>query len=242
MRHLVLLLMSLSLGASWSVAETAAPEALPSPDTQELVRGIKEGINDSHFQPPIEVTDLLKAPSYTVNSWMVCIRSAQSDESKRITYSAFFKDKYVQSRYSVIADDCNQQQFHLFVEPTPIPPPSKVPAKKEASNDEQAISRLKANEERGGSLKLSRSAGGKIRIADAISSQLFLVGVTNRDGPFDLSCHGACRPALGGLHNLLLRPQVDERQNTRRVSAGPKPWTTVVLRPLGFTGLKHRRD
>jgi|SRR6516165_9733301 hypothetical protein len=136
MRHLALLLMSLGLAACSSVSENAAPEilpspeALPSPDAQELVRGIKEGINDSHFQPPIEVTDLLKAPSYTVNSWMVCIRSAQSDESKRITYSAFFKDKYVQSRYSVIADDCNQQQFHLFVEPTPIPPPSKVPAKK----------------------------------------------------------------------------------------------------------------
>jgi hypothetical protein len=63
-------------------------------------------------------------------------------------------------------------------------------------------------------------------MAVAISRQLFLVGVTNCDGPFDLSCHGAYRPALGGLHNLLLRPQVDERHNTRRVkakSAGPKP-------------------
>jgi hypothetical protein len=76
---------------------------------QSLVDGIKQGISDSRFQPRIEVTDLLKAPATSINFWMVCIRSAQSDETKRITYAAFFKDKYVQSRYSVYYDGCGGQ-------------------------------------------------------------------------------------------------------------------------------------
>jgi hypothetical protein len=142
MRYAVILLISLGLGACSSVSQNAAPEALSSlqalaspdpsatPDAQNLIEGIKQGIKDSHFQPPIEVTDLLKAPMNSVNFWMVCIRSAQSDETRRNTYSAFFKDKYVQSRYSVYADGCGGQQYHLFVEPTPTPPPSKKPAKK----------------------------------------------------------------------------------------------------------------
>jgi hypothetical protein len=142
MRHTAILLASLSLGACSLFSKNDATEALPSlepsavtdssvpPDAQNLVTGIKQGITDSHFKPPIEVTDLLKAPMNSANFWIVCVRSAQSDETKRITYSVFFKDKYIQSRYSVYTDGCGGQQFHPFVEPPPIPPPSSVPAKK----------------------------------------------------------------------------------------------------------------
>jgi hypothetical protein len=33
----------------------------------------------------------------------------KSEESKRLTYSAFFTDKYVSSRYSAIVDRCGEQ-------------------------------------------------------------------------------------------------------------------------------------
>ena len=65
---------------------------------------ITQAISDSHFQPPIEVTDPIRAPVNFTSPWMVCIRSAQSEETRRITYTAFFKDGYTSSRYSAIND------------------------------------------------------------------------------------------------------------------------------------------
>ena len=49
--------------------------------------------------------------------WMVCIRSAQSEETRRITYTAFFKDGYTGSRYSAIMDGCAAQAYHIFQPP-----------------------------------------------------------------------------------------------------------------------------
>jgi hypothetical protein len=97
--RLVLLLLCLVLGGCSSVSEAAAQEVPPPPDEASLLTGTRTAIKDSHFAAPIEVTSLLKAPPNTMNLWMVCIRSAQSEETRRIVYSAFFKDKYVQSRY-----------------------------------------------------------------------------------------------------------------------------------------------
>jgi len=130
MRRVVLLLLCLGLGGYSSISEAAAPEIPSPPDEANLLSGTRTAITDSHFAPPIEVTDLFKAPPISSNPWMVCIRSAQSDETRRITYSAFFKDKYVQSRYSVFYDGCSQQQFHPFVVPAnaPAPAPSPVAA------------------------------------------------------------------------------------------------------------------
>jgi len=97
-----------------SVSEAAAPEAAPPPDGQKLVEGINQAIADSHFDPPIEVTDPIRAPLNSFSQWMVCIRSAQSEVSRRITYSAFFRDGvYTNSRYSALFENCPVQQYHL---------------------------------------------------------------------------------------------------------------------------------
>jgi hypothetical protein len=128
MRRGVLLLLCLGLGGCSSISESAAPEIPSPPDQANLLIGTRTAVTDSHFAPPIEVSDLLKAPPISSIPWMVCIRSAQSDETRRIMYSAFFKDKYVQSRYTVSNDGCSEQRFHPFVVPANAPALSPVAA------------------------------------------------------------------------------------------------------------------
>ena len=121
MRQTFILWLSLGLGACSSISEpTAAQEIGAPPDTENLLTGIKQGIADSHFQPPIEVTDPISARVNSSSQWLVCIRSGKTEESKRITYSAFFKDAYTNSRYSTILDGCAAQEYHPFKE-QPVP-------------------------------------------------------------------------------------------------------------------------
>jgi hypothetical protein len=78
-----------------------------------LLEGIKKATGDSHFEQPIEVTELVRSNPIYMNPWMVCIRSAKSEESKRVTYSAFFNDKgFVFARYSAVMDPCASQAYH----------------------------------------------------------------------------------------------------------------------------------
>ena len=98
------------------------------PDAAHLLAGIRAAISDSRFLPPIDVTDLLRAPAISSNSWMVCIRGTPPAGPQGWTYSAFFKEKYVQSRYSADNDGCGGQQFHPFLDPATISPPSPAAA------------------------------------------------------------------------------------------------------------------
>jgi hypothetical protein len=124
MRSTMMLWICLGLGACSAVAETAEPPPiLLPPDGDKLLAGITSAISDSHFQPPIEVTDPISAPVFSTSPWMVCIRSAQSEETRRVTYTAFFKDGYTNSRYSAIMDGCAAQAYHLFQPPQPPSPP-----------------------------------------------------------------------------------------------------------------------
>jgi hypothetical protein len=130
-RLLVMLFLFPGLVACSSAGDTPMLEAAP-PAADLVTAGILTGINDSHFEQPIEVTDVYRAPPSSTSQWMVCIRSAKSDESRRQNYSAFFGTTgYVQSRYSVVVDGCGGQQFHPFVDPATIPPPApkKTPQK-----------------------------------------------------------------------------------------------------------------
>src|SRR6266480_387685 len=109
------LLLCVSLAACSSLAEgVPAPDDVPPPDAETMLRGLKAAAADSHFAQPIEVTDPIRANPISSSPWMICLRSAQSEETKRITYSAFFNKGYVSSRYSVIADLCANQVYHRF--------------------------------------------------------------------------------------------------------------------------------
>ena len=129
MRTALVPLICLLAGACSSISDRPALEVGQQPDQVELERGVGAGIKDSHFEKPIEVTDLVRAPSSSANPWMVCIRGAGSDEARRLTYSVFYgrnypreKDgQYMLSRYSVYNDGCASQTYHSYREPPPAP-------------------------------------------------------------------------------------------------------------------------
>jgi hypothetical protein len=76
MRSTVMLWICLGLGACSSIAETAEP---PLPDGEKLLAGLTQAISDSHFQPPIEVTDPIRAQAISTSPWMRAIRGDQAD-------------------------------------------------------------------------------------------------------------------------------------------------------------------
>jgi hypothetical protein len=73
---------------------------------------LKNVAAEAHFAEPVEISDPIRAPPISLSPWLICLRSGKSEESKRLTYSAFFTDKYVSSRYSAIVDDCGEQGYH----------------------------------------------------------------------------------------------------------------------------------
>jgi len=94
-------------------SETAPRETEPPPSGDLLRAGILRGIAESHFEAPIEATDPIMPLASSSFSWMVCIRSAKSEQSRRITYSVFFKKgAYADARYSVILERCGAREYH----------------------------------------------------------------------------------------------------------------------------------
>jgi hypothetical protein len=108
--RLEVLLLCFSLVACSSASESVRPAYfdLP-PDAAVIQDGVASAVADSHFEPPIEVTDPIRANPNSSSPWLVCFRTGKSDESRRRTYSAFFADKYVSSRYSANQDPCAGQ-------------------------------------------------------------------------------------------------------------------------------------
>jgi len=120
---------------------TAACTSLPPPEIEtppedaQLKTGLTAAVADSHFAKPVEVTDVIRAPDSSTQSWMVCIRSAASEEARRVSYAAFFgKDatgkpgQYVRSRYATFAENCDIQTYHPYIAtPTPLPSASPSP-------------------------------------------------------------------------------------------------------------------
>jgi hypothetical protein len=106
----VLLLCVLLAGCS---SVESFPEDLPAaPDLSKVAAALKTVAAEAHLAEPVEVSDPIRANPISASPWLICLRSGQSEESKRLTYSAFFTDKLVSSRYSVIVDDCVQPAYH----------------------------------------------------------------------------------------------------------------------------------
>jgi hypothetical protein len=61
---------------------------------------------------PWEISAPIEANPISAIPWIICLRSGATEESKRQTYSVFFKDNdYVSSRLSAIVDHCEAQDF-----------------------------------------------------------------------------------------------------------------------------------
>jgi hypothetical protein len=121
MRSVLIPFFCLLLAACSFMSDVPPLEVGPQPDPDQLKAGIAVATNDSHFAKPIEVTDLFRAPPISTEQWMLCIRSASSDQTKHITYSVIYgknavgKDgQYVKSRYSLLNESCATQEYHSY--------------------------------------------------------------------------------------------------------------------------------
>jgi hypothetical protein len=98
--------------AGCSSAESFPENLPPAPYLPMVATELKKVAAEAHLAQPIEVSDPIRAHPISSSPWLICLRSGNSEESKRLTYSAFFTDKYVSSRYSAIVDHCGEQVYH----------------------------------------------------------------------------------------------------------------------------------
>lgn len=106
------LLWCLALAACSSVSESVPEDVVPPPDAATAFKGLKTVASDAKLEAPVEVSDPIRANPISSSPWLICLRSGKSEESKRLTYSAFFKQDYVSSRWSVFVDHCGEQAYH----------------------------------------------------------------------------------------------------------------------------------
>jgi hypothetical protein len=102
---------------------------VPPPDQLSILKGLKKAAWDAKLAEPIEISDPVRPNSISSAAWLVCLRSGKSEESKRLTYSAFFNKEYVSSHWSAIVDQCNSQGYHvvkLDMTKAPEPEPTDV--------------------------------------------------------------------------------------------------------------------
>jgi hypothetical protein len=111
MRALALLLC-LGLAACSSVSESVPEDVVPFPDAATALKGLKTAASDAKLEAPVEVSDPIRASPNSSSPWLICLRSGKSEDSKRVTYSAFFKKDYVSWRWSVFVDHCGEQAYH----------------------------------------------------------------------------------------------------------------------------------
>jgi hypothetical protein len=107
------LLLCSSLAACSSVSQNSVSQNAEPPPEQKVQEGARVAVVQSHFEQPIEVSDLISSNPNNTPAWMVCVRSAKSEESKRITYSVFFNTAgVVSARYSAVTEPCATQTYH----------------------------------------------------------------------------------------------------------------------------------
>jgi hypothetical protein len=106
------LMLCLVLAACSSASETIPQDVVPPPSPSTALIGLKTAASEAHLAEPVEVSDPIRANPASSSPWLICLRSGKSEETKRLTYSAFFKNGYVSSRWSAFVDRCGEQVYH----------------------------------------------------------------------------------------------------------------------------------
>jgi hypothetical protein len=82
------------------------------PDPSKVTATLRAISVQAKLAEPVEISGPVAANPISSTPWIICLRSGATEESKRHTYSAFFKnDEYVSSRMSAILDHCETQVF-----------------------------------------------------------------------------------------------------------------------------------
>ena len=105
--------------ASCSAALNNFPQAAavnpPDPSSASVAASLKTVATEAKLELPWEMSAPIDAPAISSARWLICLRSAASDESRRRTYSVFFKnDDFVSSRISAVIEPCGAQAFTLL--------------------------------------------------------------------------------------------------------------------------------
>jgi hypothetical protein len=110
--RLSILTLCLVLVACSSHREDLPTAVINPPDPSKVTASLRSVAAQAKIEEPLEVSAPIQANPTSSIPWMICLRSGATEESKRHTYAAFFKNNdYVSSRWSVIIDHCETQVF-----------------------------------------------------------------------------------------------------------------------------------
>jgi hypothetical protein len=94
----------------------------PAPEPLKNVAELREVASCALLKEPVEYSDPIRAPDISFYPWIVCLRSAATDQSKRQTYSLFFDKEFERSRLSAMNESCLTATYH------PLPPKPASPS------------------------------------------------------------------------------------------------------------------
>ena len=127
--RLLKLLPCLALGACSSFLDDIPQKPDPAPFISTSTDDLRRVANQENLARPLEVAGPIAANSISVAPWIICLRSAATEQARKRVYSVFFKDgKLSSSRESVIVDHCEAQNF------SPLPEAPAPAATKTAKN------------------------------------------------------------------------------------------------------------
>jgi hypothetical protein len=124
--RLLKLLPCLVLGACSSFLDDIPEKADPAPFISTSVDDLRKAADQEKLAKPLEVAGPIAANSISVAPWIICLRSAATEQTQKRVYSAFFKDgKFTTIRESVFVDHCEAQNFMPLPE-APAPAATKT--------------------------------------------------------------------------------------------------------------------
>jgi hypothetical protein len=123
------LLPCLALGACSAFLDDLPQTPDPAPFISTSAVDLRKAADQEGLARPLEVAGPIPANSISVAPWIICLRSAATEQARKRVYSAFFQDGKLSSvRESVIVDHCEAQNF------SPLPEAPAPAATKTAKN------------------------------------------------------------------------------------------------------------
>jgi hypothetical protein len=132
--RLLKLLPCLVLGACSSFLDDIPQKPDPAPFISTSADDLRKAAEQEKLAKPLEVAGPIAANSNSIAPWIICLRSAATEQAQKLVYSVFFKDgKLASVRESAIVDHCEAQNF------APLPEAPAPAATKTAKNGSKPV-------------------------------------------------------------------------------------------------------
>jgi hypothetical protein len=124
--RLLKLLPCLILGGCSSFLDDIPQKPDPAPFIATSADDLRKAADQEKLAKPLEVAGPIAANSISVAPWIICLRSAATEQARKRVYSVFFRDGKLSSiRESVFVDHCEAQNFTPLRE-APAPAATKT--------------------------------------------------------------------------------------------------------------------